>query len=134
MGQHAEAEWYKKRVTQWVAQYGAVPPPWVFAENSHPYSIRWRMGEGETLLMVFGEWWEQENKSETERIEYFQKWPAPPRWMPWMADVIWGLESEDYEGEFDYQPYFRKLTDLGFQGADDYESDLDDEKWIEMES
>lgn len=134
MGRYAEAEWYKERVAKYVDQYGAVPPPWVYAENSHPYSIRWRMGDGETLVMVFGEWWEQESKTEEERIEYFRKWPAPPRWMPWMADAIWNLEPWDCDGEFDYQPYFKKLTELGFDGADDYERDLDDEKWLEMES
>ena len=134
MGKYAEAEWYKQSVAQWMEQYGSVPPPWVYAEDSHPYSLRWRMGEGETLVMVFGEWWDQENKSEAERVEYFRKWPAPPRWMAWMADAIWDLEPWDCEGEFDYKPYFKKLTELGFEGADDYERDLEDERWLEMES
>jgi hypothetical protein len=132
MGQYADAEWYKDKVAQWVAQYGAIPPPWVFAENSHPYSMRWRMGEGETLVMVFGEWWEQDNKSEEQRIAYFRRWPPPPRWISWMADAIWDLEPWNSD-EFDYRPYFKKLSELGFQGVEDYERDLDDEKWLEMD-
>jgi hypothetical protein len=134
VGQYAKAEWYKKKVAQWLDRYGAVPPPWVFAENSHPYSIQWRMGEGETRMMVFGEWWEQENKSEADRVEYFRRWPAPSRWIAWMADAIWDLESWECEGDFDYQPYFKKLTELGFEGINDYERDLDDEKWLKMET
>ena len=47
MGEYGEAEWYKKRLAELIDQYGDVPPPWVYAENSHPYSIRWRMGDGE---------------------------------------------------------------------------------------
>lgn len=130
MGQYAEESWYQERVAKWTEQYGAVPPPWVFAEDWHPYCIGWRMGEGETLLMVLGEWWETNCCSEEERIEYFRHWPPPPRWMAFMADYIWDLEPW-HDDEFDYTPYFQKLTALGFAGADDYERDLNDEKWLE---
>lgn len=133
MGQYAEADWYKKKVNELLNQYGAVPPPWIYAENSHPYSMRWRMGDGETHCMVFNEWWEQVNKTEDERVEYFRRWPAPPRWMAWMADVIWNLEPWECDGEFDYTPYFKKLSELGFEGVNDYEKDLGDEKWLELE-
>ena len=134
MGQYAEAEWYKKQVAELLEQHGAVPPLWIYAENSHPYSTRWRMGYGETYAMVLNEWWEQENKSEAERIEYFRRWPAPPRWMAWMADAIWDLEPWEDEDDFDYTPYFQRLTELGFEGAEDYQRDLDDEKWLELDS
>lgn len=129
MGQYAEKVWYKEMVSELEEQFGSVPPPWVYSEGSPPYSIQWRMGGGETLIMVFSEWWEQENKSENERIEYFHRWPAPPRWLPWMADAIWDLEPWESEEEFDYQPYFKKLTELGFEGAEDYEKDMEDERW-----
>lgn len=132
MGQYSEANWYVDRVSALVKQYGAVPPPWVYAEDSHPFSIQWRMGDGETHVMVFGEWWEQQKLTEKERIEYFRKWPPPPRWTAWMAEVIWDLDpwKGEGEGEFDYSPYFKRLTDLGFEGVADYERDLDDEKWL----
>jgi hypothetical protein len=133
MGQYAEKEWYRRRVAEYVAKYGAVPPPWVHAENSHPYSIRWRMGEGETLMMVFSEWWEQQSWEETERVAYFLKWPPPPCWIPWMADAIWDLEPWDSEGQFDYGPFFSRLTHLGFCGVQDIETDLADEKWLKLE-
>ncbi len=91
------------------------------------------MGDGEAHIMVFSEWWEQEDKNESQRIEYFRKWHAPPRWMDWMADYIWDLEIY-YEGkDIDYDPYFEKLEELGFEGVADYEKDLNDEKWLKME-
>ena len=89
------------------------------------------MGSGESLIMLFGEWWQMEKKNEADRIAYFRKWPAPPRWMPWMADAIWGLKPWESEEEFDYQPYFKKLKELGFEGSEEYEKDLADEKWLE---
>src|SRR5436190_1963803 len=118
MGQFANAEWYKRRLADYAATYGAVPPPWVYAENSHPYSIRWRMGEGETLLLVFHEWWEQQHWSETERVTYFRQWP-PPRWIPWMADALWDLQPWEGEGEFDHAPHFARIRELGFSGVDE---------------
>ena len=49
-----------------------------------------------------------------------------------MADAIWDLEPWEHEGDFDYQPYFRKLDELGFAGASEYENDLGDEKSLEI--
>ena len=88
------------------------------------------MGGGESHVMAFGEWWNQQSKSFDERIEYFRKWPPPPRWCAWMADVIWELEPWESEDEFDYLIYFEKLKELGFEGTDDYESDLSKEGYI----
>src|SRR5687768_2985829 len=115
MGKYSEEEWYKASRAKHIEKYGDVPPPWVFDPNSHPYSIRWRMGGGETFIMVFSEWFDTEYKSEQQRITYFKKYPAPPRWLGWMADVIWDLEPWDEE-EFDYTPYFDKLKQSGFEG------------------
>ena len=133
MGQYADQLWYQNRVAALFQEYGAVPPPWAYAPDSHPYSLRWRMGDGETLIMVFSEWWEGEQMEFDARVEYFRKWPPPPRWLPWMADVLWDLKPWEAEDEFDYKPYFAKLAELGFPGGDDYERDLNDEKWLKAE-
>ena len=132
MGKYSDQEWYQEFMGELVEAHGDVPPPWVYHEDSHPYSMRWRMGDGEALMMVFHEWWEMEKKDEAERITYFRKWPAPPRWMAWMADAIWDLEPWASEAEFDYQPYFQRLKELGFEGGERYEEDLADEKWLEI--
>jgi len=131
MGKYSKEGWYLKKLKELKDEFGDIPPPWVYSKDSHPYCIQWRMGAGETLLMVFNEWWEVENKTEKERIEYFKKWPAPPRWLAWMADTIWNLNPWESDSEFDYQPCFAKLKELGFAGTEDYESDLDDEKWLD---
>lgn len=129
MGKYANEKWYVDYVPKMIAQYGDFPPPWIYAENSHPYSMGWRMGGGETHVMAFGEWWEQAHKSFDERIAYFRKWPAPPRWCAWMAETIWDLEPWESEEEFDYTKYFSQLKELGFSGTDDYEADLANENY-----
>ncbi|VWC66450.1 hypothetical protein BLA39750_00205 [Burkholderia lata] len=129
MGQYTDADWYRQSVADYTAQYGTVPPPWVIAADSHPYSMRWRMGGGETFMMVFQEWWEQQAWQERERVAYFLKWPPPPRWIPWMADVIWDLEPWDEDGEFDYTRYYAQLEQLGLGGTADVEADMEDSRW-----
>ncbi|EMB13466.1 hypothetical protein [Rhodopirellula europaea] len=129
MGEYAKEKWYRDRASQMVAKYGDFPPPWVYADNSHPYSIGWRMGDGESHLTAFDEWWVQQDKSFDDRIAYFRKWPAPPRWCGWMADAIWDLEPWESEGDFDYTEYFSKLKKLGFEGTDEYEADLSKEEY-----
>ncbi|MBZ5791175.1 hypothetical protein K8353_13760 [Burkholderia contaminans] len=129
MGQYADEDWYQHDVADYTAQYGTVPPPWIIAADSHPYSMRWRMGGGETFMMVFQEWWEQRAWQEHERVTYFLKWPPPPRWIPWMADVIWDLEPWAEEDEFDYTRYYAQLEQAGFGGTADVEADMEDSRW-----
>ena len=89
------------------------------------------MGEGETLVMVFFEWWEQEGWSEIERVKYFQKWPPPPRWIPWMINAIW---NHPWKTDVDYESYYTRVTQFGFMGVEDILADSGDRKWLEMES
>lgn len=63
MSQISEQSWYQAYVTKMIATHGDMPPPWVFRENSHPYSLDWRMGGGETHVMALHEWWQQQNYS-----------------------------------------------------------------------
>lgn len=120
----------KRNIEELVGRYGAVPPPWIYAENTHPMSIMWRMGGGESHIMVFGQWWKQSQMDEAERIAYFKKWPPPPRWMEWTAHAIWNLKPWEHEGTFDYAPYFAKLEAAGFEGVADFEADFNDDKWL----
>lgn len=130
MGEYADEKWYLDHVASMVESHGDMPPPWIYLEDSHPYSMAWRMGSGETHVMAFGEWWEQQDKTVDERVQYFRKWPPPPRWLAWMVDAVWDLEPWESEDEFDYTPYLEKLKNLGFEGTDDYESDLDNEEYL----
>ena len=128
----SELAWYKESLSRFVKEYGDVPPPWIYAPNSHPYSLRWRMGEGETLLMVFNEWWTQ-FETESVRIAYFKKWPPPPRWIIWMTNAIWNLSPWDQDENIDYQDYFQLLSKYGFEGFENIETDMNDEQWLDVD-
>lgn len=121
--------WLEKEISKFEEKYGDIPPPWIHFPETHPYDIIWRMGTGESYIMTFSKWWELKRFNEVEKIAYFKKYPSPPRWLAWKANVIWDLEPWDIE-KFDYNPYFVKLQELGFEGTEDYEKDLDDPKWL----
>lgn len=81
---------------------------------------RWRRLYNNILYLVEGT-----SLDESQRIEYFRKWPPPPRWLTWMIEVIWDLNPEDFDDDDDYWPYFRRTKALGFGGEDDYQRDWD---------
>ena len=123
-------DWYKEALLKWEEEYGEVPPPWVFRPEGHPYSIGWRMGAGESFLMVFWQWWEQKSPTETEALAYFKKYNPPPRWLGWVCETIWELDAE-IALDSDYVQELKKLETYGFKGTKDYVSDLDDPKWLD---
>lgn len=130
MSDYSKEAWYQTHVAEMLAKHGDIPPPWIYAHNSHPFSMGWRMGSGETHIMVFWDWWKKQAKPFEERIAYFRKWPAPPRWCGWMAEAIWDFEASEEDGEvFDYSNYFEQLRALGFVGTEKYEEDLADENY-----
>jgi hypothetical protein len=128
-----ESNWIDAEIADCVQQYGDVPPLWVFAPDSHPISLQWRMGGGEAYAMVFNRWIKANLHTEEERIAYFRKYPAPPRWLQKMAASIWKLEPWKEEN-FDFAPYFERLKALGFEGTDQFEADFEDEKWVAIEA
>lgn len=121
-----------QEIAAYVAKHGAVPPPWFVFPDTHPYDGTWRMGAGECYLDVFRRWWRSQNLDEEQRIEYFRKWPPPPRWLEWMIDAIWAPEFEDGDDEQDlaFAPYFDRVAALGFGAKADYDKDLEDPKWL----
>lgn len=121
--------WMEKYLTKAFAEHGDFPPPWIYSPNSHPLSMGWRMGDGESYIMVFWTWWKQSNKSFEERVDYFRKWPAPPRWCGWMAETIFDVELWDPEKEIDYSEYFAKLKALGFEGTEKFDEDFNNENY-----
>ncbi len=124
------SEWIDARITELVVEHGAVPPPWFMFPNTHPYDICWRMGAGESHMAVFCVWWDQQkhNFDESQRIEYFRKWPPPPRWLTWMMDFVWDLEPWECEDpeSFDYSEYFTRVEELGLGTKAEFERDMDD--------
>lgn len=88
MGKYGNSEWYLKSSKKLIEKYGDIPPPWVYASNFHPLSMGWRMGGGETHMMILHEWLEQKNLSFGERISYLKKYPFPPRWCEWVIHFL----------------------------------------------
>lgn len=125
-----EESFIKNEIDKYVSLYGEVPPHWIFRPDSHPYSIGWRQGTGETYTQVFYTWFEYSLPSEQERMNYFKKYTPPPRWLAMVIDAIWDLEGWN-EPDFDYLPYLEKLRQAGFGGTLHYKSDLEDEKWLD---
>lgn len=120
--------WIVLEIERLTASHGTVPPPWIVAPDEHPYSAYWRMGSGESHIMVWGAWWATQGMDAAARISYFRQFPPQPRWLEWMVDAIWDVPySEDDDGEtFDRAPFFAEAEALGFGSRQDYERDLDD--------
>ncbi len=118
--------WYLKSSKELIEEYGDIPPPWVYEPNVHPYSICWRMGGGESHLMILGEWLSQQNLNFEQRTAYLLKYPAPARWYQWIVDFLWEIDSYESE-DFDYSPYFEKLEKLGFKNTADFDKDFNRE-------
>lgn len=120
-------EFYENEVKKYLNTKGDIPPPWVFSPKSHPYSIQWRMGGGESYKMIFSEWFRKHFKSASDRLQFFKKYPAPPRWLGWVAEMVWDIVPLDED--IDYTNYFTKLKMEGFEGVDFYSQDIGDEQW-----
>lgn len=112
-------DWLHAEITRLTQTYGTVPPPWVRLPNTHPYDICWRMGAGESHMMVWGEWWHAQQMSFEQQVAYFRQWPPPAAWLHWTADVLWEIHPWDQVEEVDYTPYLTLLAELGFGRVDD---------------
>lgn len=128
MNEFETSELYAKELKKIIDKFGDVPPPWIYSPTSHPYSIQWRMGAGETYMMIYSTWLNNNLNNKEELIEFFKKYPAPPRWLGTIANTIWNLEPMDEH--FDYSKYFKKLKEYGFGGTEKYKEDLSNEKWL----
>lgn len=132
----AQQEWFQQFVQQHELAYACVPPPWEAIPDSHPSNIRWRMGYGESLLMVFPVWLRKYFPSEESRVAFFWKHPPPPRWLTYLVGSIFDDPGIDdtLDGEYDELWFVRsafpdKLKALGFKGVDGYQADYEDPKW-----
>ena len=120
--------WMQEEIESLVAKYGDVPPPWV-VYNEHPYSICWRMGGGETHIMVWWEWWAEQSFDEDQKIAYLRKWPPPHCWLSFLIEAVWGVDVLEESPEA--TACFERASALGFGSQEEYEKDLDDPRWLE---
>jgi hypothetical protein len=87
------------------------------------------MGGGESHLMVWWEWWNQQMFTENQKVEYFRHWPPPHCWLAFLIQAVWGVDT--FEEQDNLAAYFELTNSLGFGSEQDYERDLDDPKWLE---
>ena len=135
MTHYSQEQWYRDHFHKQVEKHGDFPPPYVFAPDEHPLSMFWRMGGGETHLMVFFEWFESEFKTHESKIKYLLKWPTPPCWFGWVAQAVWPIGDDVMRAvekgeEYDYSAYLEKLAGFGFRNTEKFESDYNDERWF----
>ena len=117
----------KEEIDKLIGEYSTVPPPWVMY-NEHPLSLCWRMGGGESHIVLWGKWWSQQNLTEDQKIAYFRKMPPPHCWLKFLIGAIWNIDTFK---ENKLTPYFNRTSELGFGTQKDYEQDYDDMKWLE---
>jgi hypothetical protein len=123
--------WLRHRIAELTAQYGTVPPPWVVFDE-HPVSICWRMGGGESHMMLWREWWPEQPLSIEERIAYFRRWPPPHCWLPFLIQAVWGADVYEHEVEGgNTSPFYAYTELLGFGSHDDHIQDFNDPEWLE---
>lgn len=125
----SEQQWIETKIAALTEKYGAVPPPWYLFPDIYPYSIGWRMGAGESHMMVFAEWWERQKFTEEQAIDYFRKWPPPPCWLEWLIATMWDVPT--WDEDFDSVSYFDRTEQLGFGSKADCERDIEDPRWSE---
>lgn len=125
-------EFYQGEIDRLTAEHGVVPPPWFEFPETHPVEICWRMGSGESYLMFFHPWWKQKSKEmdESQKIEYFRRFPPPPRYLEWMIEWLWQDEESEAAAadatDFDYDFYFARAEEFGFGSKEDYERDFNE--------
>jgi hypothetical protein len=80
-----------------------LPPPWAKHPEIPWGSIGWRMGYGESWMMRWGEWLEQQPRERGWRAAYLRRHlPAPRTWARVVAGVL-EPEREDEDEDGDYE-------------------------------
>lgn len=113
-----------------VSEFGFFPLPWTFMPKSHPYSIGWRMGRGESYIGVL--WVYLETLSSEEKTAYFSSQPPPPHWLLWVAEALLNVDEPDWDrSEVErLAEYQQTLDELGFSGFEHFEQALNDPELI----
>ena len=127
MGNYKNKTWYIELRDKDIEEFGDVPPPWVKYPTYHPYSMGWRMGSGETHLMVLNEWFDAQKFTFEERLVYVKKYPCSPMWYGWIVHFLLEVDTIEFYEEEEYFPYFEKLKELGFKDTDKFVEDLNRE-------
>lgn len=98
----AREQWIEEAITKELAERKDLLPPWLKYPDIPKFSIGWRMGGGESYLMIWEAWAKKLDQSQL--LAYFDRYkPIPVNWLNWVSyffgfDDDLSLENEDFPG------------------------------------
>jgi hypothetical protein len=96
----------RKSIAAELSQHGTLLPPWLKYPDVHRYSIFWRMGVGESYIIMFRAW--AKGRSREAWIAYLQPYvPLPLPWVDWAAALV------DPDGDDDPERGAARLAEAG---------------------
>ncbi|MDC0670095.1 hypothetical protein [Nannocystis radixulma] len=99
-------------------EHGDLAPPWARCPEIPCGSIGWRMGHGESWMVLWGEWLARQPRDREWRAAYLRRHPQAPRsWSDWVLRVLAVEFEDDFESEFDDEQ-LAQLDALGLVGDD----------------
>lgn len=97
-----------------LSEHGCVRPPWVRFPDTHPFDIAWRMGAGETHVMLWSAW--EQDIDAARCIAAIQRHGAVPAdWAWWAAEAAGLVDTDDAEEIYDlpFAEVCRQLATVG---------------------
>lgn len=97
------------------AEHGSVRPPWIRLPGVHPFDIAWRMGAGETHLLLWSAWAPDHDVS--ARLAVLRGYGAiPVDWASWAAEAVEVIAGDDSD-EIPFEEIRRRLNEVGLTVA-----------------
>jgi hypothetical protein len=93
-----------------IRTHGSVRPPWVAFPGVHPFDIAWRMGAGETHVMLWRAWAAGRTVSETTAV-IARYGAVPADWSWWAADALDCIVDADDIYDVPFEDVRGKLAD-----------------------
>jgi hypothetical protein len=96
---------------RWMSDPEELPPPWAKHPEIPLGSIGWRMGYGESWMMRWGEWLEQQPRDRGWRVAYLRRHPPAPRsWAHTVAGVLEPAREDEEDADEDYEAANERLA------------------------
>ena len=99
-----------------IRTHGSVRPPWVAFPGVHPFDIAWRMGAGETHMMLWSRWIEGRSATEVTAA-VARHGPIPADWSWWVAEATGVIVDADDLYDVPFEDVRGRLADAGIAVA-----------------
>lgn len=101
-GETEPPAWYTGSLADGLDANGDIPPPWARYPEIPFGSIGWRMGSGESWLMLWWRWLEDQPADRESRRDYLRRHPPAPRpWANAVASVLLLRADDDQDNGID---------------------------------